>query len=238
MAGAINTTSREIYYEHQVIIGSPSITQTRNSWIYPGKDRFQTFYDGKPGYDNSSILSPAGHGQVRTVQTQVDYGNRQVLQSAGVGPAGPVWYPRLPTPSAVCGLAAGGQGPSYWDQGFSEEYGAGNVQAVALWDLLACPRVTLAVTWHQRLNGTEAVKIVWPAPGQHSTDTFWLDESTYALIGETVVTDPGYHQTMEKAVIDSQSTEMLWLPPTPASLALFHLYIPPGFAGAKYVTAT
>jgi hypothetical protein len=238
MAGAINTTSREIYYTHQVMIGSPSVTQTHNSWIYPGKVRFQTFYDGKPGYDNTTITSPAGHGQVRTIQTSVDYGNRQVLQSDDVGPADPVWYPRLPTPSAVCGLAAGGQGPTFWVQGFSTEYGAGNVEAVTLWDLLACPHVTLAVTWHQRLNGTEAVKIVWPVPRQHSTDTFWLDESTYALIGVSVVTDPGYHQTMEKAVIDSMSTEMLWLPPSPANLALFHLYVPPGFAGAKYVTAS
>jgi hypothetical protein len=161
-----------------------------------------------------------------------------VIQSDSVGPAGPVWYPRLPTPSGVCATAATGDPTDFLLTGFSQEYGAGNPQAVALWDLLACPHVALTITWHQRLNGTEAVKIAWPTPRQHATDTFWLDESTYALIGVTIITDPGYHQTMEKAIIDSTSTEMLWLPPTPANLALFHVPVPPGFAGAKYVKAS
>ena len=117
--------------------------------------------------------------------------------------------------------------------GYSMEYGAGNSMAIALRDLLACPHVTLAITEHQRFNGTEAIKIVWPDPQQHSSSTFWLDESTYALIGASMAPDPGYHANARMAVAISGSLQMTWLPPTNANFALFNVHVPPGFAEAS-----
>jgi hypothetical protein len=71
------------------------------------------------------------------------------------------------------------------------------------------------------------------SPGQHVTDTFWLNESTYALMGVTVAPDPGYGSHAGQDVVDSSSTQMTWLPPTKANLALFAIDVTPNFAEAS-----
>jgi hypothetical protein len=45
--------------------------------------------------------------------------------------------------------------------------------------------------------------------------------------------DPGYHAHVGKAVVDSSSLQMNWLPPTKANFALFNILVPPGFAEAS-----
>jgi hypothetical protein len=155
------------------------------------------------------------------------------FSDATVQPAAKPWGNVLPTPSGVCAMAAVPKDDplalaSGWGQG-----GEGITAAVAVRDLLACPHVSVAISWHQRFNGTEAIKIVWPRPAQQSTDTLWLNESTYALIGVTFASDPGPPQHQGNAVFTSSSIQLTWLPPTKANLALFTISIPRGFAGAS-----
>jgi hypothetical protein len=235
MGAALNVTSQEILAERQVVTGSPSVARVVLTWIYPGKVRTQTFSGaGKLNYDSGITTTLAGHDGIKQVSTTVDYVHRQVLRDGGGGPAG-VWNPGLPTPSQVCLKAAEGQDSvTDYSTGFSPQYGADDSAAVMVRDLLACPHISVTISSHQRFNGADAIKVTWPRPRQHSTDTFWLDASTYALIGLAWVTGPEDHEgAAGMPVASSSSVEERWLPPTKANLALFNLYVPPSFAGAS-----
>jgi hypothetical protein len=74
----------------------------------------------------------------------------------------------------------------------------------------------------QRFSGTEAIKITWSRPRAHITDVIWLNQSTYALMGLSVATDPGYYAYL--------TLQMSWLPPTKANLARFAISVPPGYS--------
>ncbi len=232
MGAALNVTSHEILAERQAVTGSPSAARLDLSWIYPGNVHTQSYNAGKLSSDNSTTTTLVGHDKIRQVSVSVDYQHRQVFREDGGGTAG-VSNPDLPTPSQVCLKPTGDQDPvTAFGTSFSPQYGAGNSAAVLVRDLLACPHVSVTISWHQRFNGAGAIKVSWPY-SPHLTDTFWLDESTYALIGVTSATNPGYHQRVGSMVIDGSSLQLRWLPPTKANLALLSIYVPPGFAGAS-----
>ena len=150
----------------------------------------------------------------------MNYQDRHVIRQDSVGFAFTSPGLVLPTPSGVCAEATKTDPVGDW-AGFSQVDGQGNQEAAGVRDLLACPHISVAISWHQRFNGTEAIKVVWPHPAQHYADTFWLNESTYALVGVTTTPDPGYG--------DRGSVQMTWLPPTKANLALLTVSVPPGF---------
>ncbi len=232
MAGSLTATSTKIYVSRQVITGSPSLTRASSSWIYPGKTRFQTSTDGRLASASLDTTTPVGHDQERDISILVDYPNRQVFRQDNVEPASKPWGNQLPTPAQVCAFAAGRADPVITWSGWGPT-GEGITEAVVIRDLLACPNVTVTISSNQQFSGTRAIKIVWPRPGQHSTDTFWLNESTYALMGVTLASDPGYRDHVGHDVVDSSSTRMTWLPPTKANLALLAIDVPRGFAGGS-----
>jgi hypothetical protein len=234
MGATLSVTGREILAERQVVTGSPSVARVASTWIYPGNVRTHTLSGaGKPQFDSTIITTLVGHDRIKQISTMVDYVHKQVLRDVGGGAAG-VWNPGLPTPSRVCLQAAEGQDPvASYAGAYSPQFGAGDSEAVLVRDLLACPHVSVTISPQQRFNGAEAIKISWPRPRQHSTDTFWLDSSTYALIGVTSATDPGYHQRQGSVVFGTSAIQLRWLPPTKANLALLNLYVPPSFAGAS-----
>jgi hypothetical protein len=100
----------------------------------------------------------------------VDFPKRQVLRQDSLDPASKPWGNRLPTPAQVCAgagsrasradpvLAWAGWGPT----------GEGITEAVVIRDLLACPNIAVTISWNQRFNGTEAIKVVWPHPASTS----------------------------------------------------------------------
>jgi hypothetical protein len=229
MTTALTVTAREIYVRRQIVIGSPSVAQDGTVVAYPGKTLFEGFQAGKLATETLYLTTPAGQGQERQIQVSVDYRKRQVIRQDSLGPTGSSGT-QLPTPSGTCAMAAKGPDPIGFWSGFGMADGNGDVEAVAVRDLLACPHISVTVSWHQRFNGTEAIKVVWPQPAQHSVDTFWLNESTYAVVGVTTVFDPGHPVHEGNAVIDGSSLQLTWLPPTKANLALFNLHIPAGFA--------
>jgi len=234
MGATLSLTGQEILAERQVVAGSPSVARVALSWIYPGDVRTQTSDGaGKPESDTSLITTLIGHNRIKQVSTVVDYVHKQVLRTSAGGTAG-VWNPGLPTPPEVCAKAAAGQDPvGDYSGGFSPQYGAGDSAAVMIRDLLACPHISVTIAGGQKFSGTSAIRVTWPRPALHSTDTFWLDASTYALLGMTSATDPGYVQHQGGADVGPSSLQARWLPPTKANLALLNVPVPPSFAGAS-----
>ena len=261
MAAALTATSDEIAVVHQVL-GSATGTEALTSWIYRDGVRSQVFRGGKLTAEDLSTSTPTGHDQQRDITVQVLYPERQVSRQDLVSPYSKPWGNPLPTPAQVCDAAADaaaiGSDPLQQWSGWGQT-GEGVTEAVVVRDLLACPHITVAITPNQRFNGTAAIEIVWAHPRWHTTDTFWLNQSTYALMGLTVAPDPGYQvhrlapvlkppttpvvsgtrpaasavpASTGSTLLASNSLPMTWLPPTKANLALLTVPVPPGFSHA------
>jgi hypothetical protein len=90
--------------------------------------------------------------------------------------------------------------------------------------LLTCGKIS--ITWHQRLAGTEAVKMVIDVGGAASSvrtsGTLWVSESTFLPIEAIFTSVIAGRET-------SLTVQYAWLPPTNANLALLDVPIPAGF---------
>jgi hypothetical protein len=97
----------------------------------------------------------------------------------------------------------------------------GPVSPAAIPAALSCGLVT--VTEHQRLGGTEAIKITPRNPGGDLAPVLWVNESTYLPVKLTWRFTSGNYKG------GGDDFYFAWLPPTKANLARLTVPIPPGF---------
>jgi hypothetical protein len=84
--------------------------------------------------------------------------------------------------------------------------------------LLTCNK--LDITWHQRVAGTEVIKIVFHSPLDLGR-VLYVDESTYLPV------EVADHLQWANGTWGRETYLFSWLPPTKASLALLNPTIPP-----------
>lgn len=221
MTDSLTATSSEIAVVHQGLNGSRG-PQLFLSWIYQNDIRSQTYEAGKLTTEDFQTVTRIADGKEQDLAVQITYTDRQVSRQKSVEPYTKPWGNGLPTPVRVCAIARDPtdadplQNWSGWGQA-----GEGITEAVVVRDLLTCPGTKVTITSGQRFSGAEAIKITWARPGTHATDTIWLSQSTYALMGLSVGTDPGHRAYL--------TLQMSWLPPTKANLAQLAISIPPGY---------
>jgi hypothetical protein len=192
----------------------------------------QWLYNGPRGVLNKiSSLSPQGQPRLEMGRTETSAGATATMVAYGSR----TWW-RMSTP-----VATPPSSPASCDQQIPVDLSAYTLPVLTanIHQALTCGQLKNEGTEH--VNGVDAIKLVsvhtWtmsPAsPGNKSgktvtgtaTTTLWVDPATYLPVRWKVVSDASGSHQAETLV----SSDITWLSPTSANLALLTIQIPSGF---------
>ena len=221
MTSALTAASNDIlvYRSDATVLRTHRIDRT-TIWSYGNRTVTRGYYpDGQAYLSGLSYVHTSKGTEPASVT--VDYGQREVQEIV------PFTDPMPGSAPSWAGSAKGICARTQW----------GGLQFAMPWDgetssqlasvmrgLLTCAKIS--VTWHQRLDGAEAIEMFVelgsPASPVRTSSILWVSESTFLPI-EQVYTSG----TAGSAPL--LSVHYTWLPPTKANLRLLDVPIPAGF---------
>jgi hypothetical protein len=221
LTSALTGSNNEVLVIRDIMVRNP-YEFPGTSWSYGDQNRtLVEDYSGRPVNDTGDATTRLPGGTIKDVRVLVDYQARTVTSSTTLTPAstpvvqGPGHVPVNVFTPANCPTDP--EGPALLTPLTSSP----SQMAASMRKLLTCSR--LDITWHQRIAGTEVIKIVINFPKNNEDEVLYVDESTFLPVEMT-------DRSLDVNGKWGGDTFLYsWLPPTKANLALLNPPIPPGF---------
>jgi len=195
--------------------GGPNGTTTAEEWSNGEQWRSVTYSSsGQPVYDEG-YSTKSGY-------TLVSYPTKTWARQAGLGLPYAPFSGAPPSVKNGCGRALGAF-PVLFRLGLpgtsTSASSLPSTVAEALRTAVSCG--TLAVAGHQRVDGTETIKLT-SRPDSLISETIWVDPSSYLPVRVTVRSAAGHSPVQ-------QTADFTWLPPSTQNQAKLRVPIPAGF---------
>jgi hypothetical protein len=176
LTSALTGSNNDVLVIRDIVVSNP-YESPGTFWSYGNQNRTLVVdYSGRPVNDTGDATTRLPGGTIKDVRVQVDYQARTVTRSTTVN-----------TPLAqgnvhVFNPASGPtdpEGPALLTPLTSSP----SQMAASMRKLLTCSR--LDITWHQRIAGTEVIKIVINFPKNNEDEVLYVDESTFLPVEMT-----------------------------------------------------